>query len=83
MGRIISDPAWRGSEEHPDQVFGEVLLYFGFGPNEAICEYLFTAAAIFAGHVVRMDNPMVSPARTLIAFPAIGFNELLILGYFH
>ena len=65
------------------RVIWELLLYLWFRPNEAICKYLLTAAAIFAGHIIGMDNPMVSPAGTLIAFPAIGFNEFLILGHFH
>jgi len=45
--------------------------------------YLFAIVAIFTGHFLAVDNPIMGSTWTLITFPAVGVNILPVLGYFH
>jgi hypothetical protein len=57
--------------------------YLIFWPTVARCVGQFLFVAIFAGHLVSMNEPIMSSTRTFTAFPSIRAKVFFIPGCFH
>jgi hypothetical protein len=64
-------------------VFKSRLFNLRLRPSETVCVYRFNAVAIFAGHFITTNNPIVSFTGTLFAFPSVGRDEFFIAGDLH
>jgi hypothetical protein len=59
------------------------LFCFRPGPSAGIGIDWFVAVTILAGHLVAMNDPVMSPAGTVFTFPSFRGNIFPVIGYFH
>jgi hypothetical protein len=65
------------------RVYYNLLFFLRFGSSIGINIDLFATVAIFAGHLVAMNNPVMGSAGALLAFPSIRSNIFLVFKCFH
>jgi hypothetical protein len=60
-----------------------MFYFFGFRPTGVGYIGGFAAMTIAAGHLITIDDPMMSSAGAFKALPSIRCNEFFVFGCFH